>query len=154
MRPIVKKCVMFGTPSVFKENGVTYGPWFVAAGTNYVHSDGTIQLSCRHSETGLFTGWYRTRREAREAARLARQHTYTVEKYVTIVETYTVKAKSKAEAIQKVWDADGELVKTEHLEDNTDTGMSTEHLNDEDVKALDLGHGLYYVPAIRSVEIQ
>lgn len=47
--------------------------WFVGAdndGSNYLHNDGVIRHSTYHD--GGYTGWYRTREQARAALRLYR----------------------------------------------------------------------------------
>ena len=88
---------------------------------------------------------------------------YTIEQYQTYVQRYTVEAKNKVEAMQRVLNDDttGESIKEEGQAEyhcvNEDVGISVESYRDDlsenfcDIQRL--ANKLDYIPSIRSVTL-
>jgi len=79
---------------------------------------------------------------------------FLVVQYETHVSSYEVEARSKAEAIANILDAQGDLIGCEYLEVNEDIGLPVE--NNENLVAelnkLSVPVVESYIPCIRSVE--
>ena len=127
----------------FKDcDGNICGPWTVEVTgdgiefSKYLHADGSISDVCCDDTGTKFPGWFRTRKAAREAIKLAKMPTYIVKKVVTNIETYTVKGNSRIEAIKTVLDGGGKFEGSKYFTDDEDSGMTTHYFSLDEVSLL------------------